>query len=165
MAMLTGLASSRGYLDKSLAPFWGNSTSARGYFDDLPAVWKNFSQHGYVTMFAEDHPKYTAFNYNAHGFKKPPTDYYMRPLWLSMEQQKKLTSRDHRCYGHLPKHKFLLKYFQDFLTAMQTGNHSYFAFTFFTLLSHDHLNSVKVKKLLSTSIFYSFKLFCFLRIV
>lgn len=144
MAMLTGLASSRGYLDKSLGPFWGNATTAKGHFDDLPAVWKNFSQHGYVTMFAEDHPKYTAFNYNAQGFKKPPTDYYMRPFWLAMEQQKKLISRDHRCYGHLPKHKFLLKYLEEFLMNMQTGNNTYFAFAFFTLLSHDHINSVKV---------------------
>jgi len=144
ITLLTGLASSRNYQDKSLAPFWGNATSAKGHFDHLPALWKNFSQHDYVTMFAEDHPRYAAFNYNAHGFKKPPTDYYMRPFWLAMEQQKRFTSKDQRCYGHVPKHKFLLSYMEDFLEKMQTGNHSYFAFTFFTLLSHDHINAIKV---------------------
>ncbi|XP_059474303.1 uncharacterized protein LOC132195978 isoform X2 [Neocloeon triangulifer] len=145
LSMLSGLAAKRYLVNKELAPFWGNGSTPRGYFDDLPALWKNFSQNDYVTMFAEDYPKFTAFNYNAHGFKTPPTDYYMRPFWLAMEQiMTHLVSKDKRCFGHLPKHKFLFNYIEQFLYKMLTGKHAFFAFTFLTYLSHDHINSIKI---------------------
>uniref|UniRef100_A0A915C8D7 Sulfatase N-terminal domain-containing protein n=2 Tax=Parascaris univalens TaxID=6257 RepID=A0A915C8D7_PARUN len=33
------------------------------YFDDWPFIWNNFSQNGYVTVFAEDRPDIGTFNY------------------------------------------------------------------------------------------------------
>lgn len=50
------------------------------YFDDWPLVWKIFSDEGYVTLFAEDRPDISTFNYFGwlRGFKYPPTDHYFR---------------------------------------------------------------------------------------
>ncbi|CAB3387376.1 Hypothetical predicted protein [Cloeon dipterum] len=144
LSLLSGFSASRYRNEKALRPFWGNASAPRGYFDDLPALWKNFSQNDYVTMFSEDFPKFTAFNYNAHGFKVPPTDYYMRPFWLAMENQKHRLSKDFRCYGNVPKYKFLLNYVKDFVCKMQKEGHAFFSLTFLTHLSHDHINSIKI---------------------
>jgi hypothetical protein len=144
IAMLTGLASSRNQMDKTLGPFWGNINASRGYFDHLPSVWKNFSSRGYVTMFTEDLPEYSIFNYMAHGFHNPPTHYYTRPFWLAMDQQKKLKSKDNRCYGNFPKYQYLLNYTEKFIQDMHKGKNAHFAFSFLTHLSHDSINSVQV---------------------
>ncbi|XP_069700320.1 uncharacterized protein [Periplaneta americana] len=112
------------------------------YFDDIPLVWDSFKTNGYTTMYDEDCPGLTIFNFGAWGFKKTPTDYYARPFWLAMDSIKNFKSRDSRCYGNTPKHMYLLKYLKEFVTKMK--DHRYFAFAFLTLLSHDDLNEVQV---------------------
>ena len=47
--------------------------------DHLPFIYKNYSQVGYKTLYAEDSSSWT-MNYNQKSFKKPPTDYYSHPL-------------------------------------------------------------------------------------
>lgn len=112
------------------------------YFDDIPLVWDSFKDSGYVTMYNEDSPSLTVFNFRASGFKDPPTDYYVRPFWLAMNSINNFKSRDTRCYGNTPKHMYLLDYIEQFAARMKY--HRYFAFTFLTLLSHDDLNEVQV---------------------
>ena len=46
------------------------------FVDDWPFVWKNLSKIGYTTMLAEEQPG--IFSYKAPGFKKQPTDVYLR---------------------------------------------------------------------------------------
>ncbi|XP_071446730.1 uncharacterized protein [Hetaerina americana] len=149
MPMLSGLAAYKHlYADDLLPgeklwiPVWGGFDSRHQNFDDVPFVWKNFSNAGYVTMFAEDLPEYSIFNYLAKGFLKPPTNYYMRPFWLAIDKMKTFKSSDSRCYGNTPKHVYLFNYTEEFVRKMSQVR--YFAFSFLTALSHDHINSIKV---------------------
>jgi len=112
------------------------------YFDDIPIAWDSFRASGYATMYNEDIPDFTLFNYRASGFKYQPTDYYVRPFWLAMDSIKNFHSKDSRCYGNTPKHMYLLDYIERFAARMK--DHRYFAFTFCTILSHNDLNEVQV---------------------
>ncbi|XP_065336668.1 uncharacterized protein LOC135937445 [Cloeon dipterum] len=147
LAFLSGYSDgAEGGADESQGPFWQDTT---GKFDNylLPIAWKYFSEHGYVTMFAEDQPDVDTFSFKERGFHVPQTDYVMRPFWQAMEQftvgRQDLKS-DRRCYGHLPKHMFLFNYTRDFAVKMQKEGCAFFSLTFSTPLSHDHINSVQV---------------------
>ncbi|CAB3370348.1 Hypothetical predicted protein [Cloeon dipterum] len=136
---LSGLAA--GYAEMS--PRFGDGNTPAGYSDELPATWRDFSAAGHVTMFAEDDAAITIFNYMAKGFKEPPTHYYMRPFWLAMDQQAHW-AWDSRCYGHIPKFRFLFDYMERFLGKMHAENRAHFSFTFLSHLSHEAINPIQV---------------------
>jgi hypothetical protein len=116
-----------------------------GYFDELPTVWKNFSNNGYMTLYNEDEPVWNTFNYVFKGFKKQPTDYYGRPFWLAMDEYiLKLNSDNTKCYAHVPKHHHLLNYTRDFVLKMSKEKQPYFALTISTGLSHGDIYEIKV---------------------
>lgn len=48
------------------------------YFDDLPWIWNNFTEHGYLTGYADD--QLSVFDFRFNGFRKQPTDIYLHPL-------------------------------------------------------------------------------------
>lgn len=52
------------------------------FVDDWPFLWHNFSKAGYATLLSEEQPG--IFTYKAAGFKKPPTDIYLRPFGAQM---------------------------------------------------------------------------------
>lgn len=55
-------------------------------FDSCPFIWKNFSASNYVTGFFED--GIGSLNWGGQsGFMKPPTDYYLHPLFLAVSDQ------------------------------------------------------------------------------
>ncbi|KAK7864712.1 hypothetical protein R5R35_010964 [Gryllus longicercus] len=139
LTMLTGMAA-RKKPDIKVTD-WGDN-KANGFFDDLPVVWKNFSENGYVTMTAEDQPELTAFNYLAKGFMEKPTDYYMRPFWLAIDSVRNFRSSDARCYGNTPHFEFLFNYTREFVEKMRDKR--YFAFSFLTGFSHNSINEVQV---------------------
>ena len=56
-------------------------------YDSFPFIWNNFSEAGYITIFAEDMPEISTFNYLTKGFIHPPADHYMRPYWIAMADQ------------------------------------------------------------------------------
>lgn len=112
------------------------------YYDDFPLAWKNFSENGYVTMFNEDFPYLSLFNYLASGFKKPPTDLYVHPFWLAVENVDNFESSDWRCFANTPKHIYFLDYIKQFAARMKEFR--YFAFSFITGLSHVDLNLIQV---------------------
>jgi len=114
------------------------------YFDDIPIVWNSFRASGYATMYNEDEPNFSIFNFRASGFKNQPTDYYVRPFWLHVynNNNNSFKPEDKRCYGNTPEHIYLLDYIEQFAARMK--NHRYFAFTFLTHLSHNDLNEVQV---------------------
>lgn len=45
------------------------------FFDDLPFIWKNFSDKGYITSHADDYT--SVFSYRFKGFRQQPTDYFL----------------------------------------------------------------------------------------
>ena len=78
MAILTGYN-----LDQVKSSCWKQRTD---YMDRCPILWKDFSENGYVTMYAEDEPTIGTFNYHKKGFLEQPTDYYLRPFMLAAEK-------------------------------------------------------------------------------
>ena len=47
--------------------------------DECPLIWKEFAKRGYATVYMEDEPEFSTFNYLKAGFFNKPTDYYLRP--------------------------------------------------------------------------------------
>ncbi|KAE9552195.1 hypothetical protein FO519_004576 [Halicephalobus sp. NKZ332] len=108
-------------------------------------AWRKFGAHDYVTFFAEDSPKIATFNYDGRtkGFvKRPPTDHYLRPLYLSWEDHLLRTRSDIFCYDSVPVHKIQLNFLQNFLDSY--SKKAKFAFSWFLEISHDYLNTVGV---------------------
>ncbi|CAL8096489.1 unnamed protein product [Orchesella dallaii] len=131
-----------------------NSTcNVQDGFDSCPFIWKTFSEHGYRTAFGEDSTWMGGFNYLKKGFKKPPTDYYLRPFGIAAEEHiahhKELNAN--LCYGPRLSMEVLLDYVQKFAYTMGKDKR-YFQFIWSTSLTHDELNYGRLgdKHLLST---------------
>uniref|UniRef100_A0A158Q6Z7 Uncharacterized protein n=1 Tax=Elaeophora elaphi TaxID=1147741 RepID=A0A158Q6Z7_9BILA len=87
------------------------------YVDEVyPFVWKNFSEAGYVTLYAEDSAKLGTFTYRLkkhetqsrdlygqdfQGFKYQPTDHYVRTFFQRAEDM----FSNLQCLGSVPMHK------------------------------------------------------------
>ncbi|CAG2176048.1 unnamed protein product, partial [Oppiella nova] len=54
-------------------------------FDYFPFIWKEYQRKGYRTLYMEDAPNMNTYNYGRRGFVDPPTDYYLRPYYLAMD--------------------------------------------------------------------------------
>ena len=78
MAVLTGQFSNY---------YWNESIRNAKHFDDVPFIWKEFSKQNFTTTLIEDLPRYSLFNFNKIGFVEQPTDYYLRPVSLSIDKQ------------------------------------------------------------------------------
>ncbi|OQR72076.1 hypothetical protein BIW11_10599 [Tropilaelaps mercedesae] len=106
------------------------------YFDDWPLIWKRFSKEGYETLYAEDFPQFSTFNYLANGFSRPPTHHYLRPFWLAIEYSMLSKTSSLLCYGAKPKYQLQLDYIKYFLRKKRTN--PYFAFSFLVEISHEY---------------------------
>ncbi|XP_059152576.1 uncharacterized protein LOC131938533 [Physella acuta] len=115
-----------------------NETMVHHPFDEYPFFWKNFSNAGYRTLYAEDAPKIAIFVYDKEGFHEPPADYYNRPLSLAMERQRSLWNNNHHCIVDRLETTMVLDYVTDFSRVFKDKPH--FGFTFITRLTHDSLN-------------------------
>ena len=127
-AMLTG---------KWLKSLKGNFPS----LDDWPWIMKDYKSRGYVTLYAEDDPRIASFNSRLGGFDKQPTDHYIRPFWLAMEQRGLNGRRRNKtdllyrvCFDSEPLHNVTLNYVTSFLKAY--SDMPKFAFSYFSYLPH-----------------------------
>lgn len=127
-AILTGLN-----LDQMKKQCW---TSRFKKFDDCPFVWKEFSKLGYVTVYAEDQPTGSTFNYHKTGFVIPPTDYYIRPFLLASEHELPVKIRDFMnvCLGPTPTSEHIFRYTTDFMTVFKSA--LYFMIAWINNFSH-----------------------------
>lgn len=118
--------------------YW-NESMRDMFFDDVDFIWKNYSERGYRTLFAEDAPQIATFNYLKKGFRDPPADYYFRPFALAVE--KSLIRRESKanCLHSMLEIDMLYNYLKDFVKTME--DRSFFAFTFVARLTHDNLNA------------------------
>ncbi|CAL2038843.1 unnamed protein product [Caenorhabditis brenneri] len=109
------------------------------YVDDVyPFIWKNYSDKGYVTMYAEDAFNIGTFTYRLKGFRQQPTDHYTRTLFQEVEKL-----NDRNCIGSIPLHRMWLQNGRQF---MKTYNDvPRFCLMHQSLLSHDDINLVGVE--------------------
>lgn len=115
-------------------------------FDDCPFVWKNFSDAGYLTGFAEDAAWMGLFTYLKAGFKKQPTDYFWNPFNRISEQQ---IGNTHSlnvdlCVGGRLVYKTFIDYIYKFTSTMAGNRAPYFGFFWSSTISHDFLNRPQI---------------------
>lgn len=108
-------------------------------FDGYDFIWKQFSDYGYRTFYAEDAPDIAIFDFLKAGFKTPPADHFNRPMSVAMEMKEGNWFNNHHCFQGRLETDIVLNYLSDFIETYQKD--PYFAFTFITRLSHDDVNS------------------------
>ena len=130
------------------------------YTDPYPFIWKDYARKKYVTMFSEDFPEISIFNYMLKGFKDPPTDHYLRPYYIArntlhpiqwkanqvmmfLENKSiKFGKYSSLCYQNSPKHKIHLDHYAKFIS--QYKGRRKFAFSWITEISHDYMNFLEL---------------------
>ncbi|RUS82218.1 hypothetical protein EGW08_010032 [Elysia chlorotica] len=117
-----------------------NETMNNKPFDEYPFFWKEFSQAGYRTLYAEDAPYIAIFVYDKAGFHKPPGDYYNRPLSVALEKQRSIWNANGNCVGDRLETSVVLDYVTDFSRVFKDKPH--FGFTFITRMTHDDMSMV-----------------------
>ncbi|KAL4235829.1 hypothetical protein ACF0H5_004219 [Mactra antiquata] len=117
---------------------WGDNRTNLT-FDGYDFLWKQFSDKGYRTFYAEDAPDIAIFDFLKGGFKTPPTDHFNRPVSVAMEMKEQNWYNNHHCFQDRLETDIVLKYLSDFIETYQ--HDPFFAFTFITRLSHDSVNS------------------------
>lgn len=114
--------------------------SNKNKVDDCPFIWKEFSDLGYITAYAEDTPNISTFNYLKTGFVDKPTDYYLRPFMLATHSA--LTQRKVYglpvCVGPVAPVDHILNYARRFLETFNDSNH--FSLYWMNSLSHNNPN-------------------------
>ncbi|KAH8412009.1 hypothetical protein KR222_006637 [Zaprionus bogoriensis] len=55
-------------------------------YDACPFIWNDFKHAGFKTTYAEDNEVLGTFNYGKYGFRRVPTDFYMRPLMVEINK-------------------------------------------------------------------------------
>ncbi|XP_050396584.1 uncharacterized protein LOC126815085 [Patella vulgata] len=102
--------------------------------DDLNIIWRNYSQAGYSTLYGEDFPESGTFQYTMGGFQKLPTDYYLRPFAIALNDDPYVWNSFHNCVQNRSETSIILQYGLDFF---QTFRHRpAFAFSFPVHLTH-----------------------------
>ena len=125
------------------------------YFDDYKFVWKEFDKLGYRTLFGEDAPEISIFNYMRQGFRNKPMDYYLRPFSLAIEEYSSLWNNNHDCLRDIPETQLVLDWTKDFLNLYKSD--PYFAFIFLTRLTHDNVNKAGAADTLYANFFKQLK--------
>ncbi|KAL1451470.1 hypothetical protein WDU94_005846 [Cyamophila willieti] len=115
---------------------------SKSYFDPCPFIWRDLNRKGYITSYAEDIYDVSTFNYHKKGFREPPTDYYLRPLFAAGETKFKTSNMDtfkNWCVGSNSESEVILSYTREFISHF--SSYSYFKFIWMNAFSHNDLNS------------------------
>ena len=132
-------------------------------YDNHPFIWRNVSAQGGATFFSEDWPRLCTYNLETSGgggFSKPPTDHYMRPFYLAINEMEqfeapladvlqffedknfRLRTNSYLCYGDTTMHVLAIEYFKRFLIAYREDYK--FAQVWNNKLSHNYVNFIKL---------------------
>ena len=111
-------------------------------FDTVPFIWKELKSHGYMTLFAEDYSELAMFNYIG-GFEQIPTDYYMRPFMLAINEEQDMWNQNHKCFVDKTEAEIVLNWLLDYVRYCVIKQQPYFAFSFLTRLSHDTMDGIR----------------------
>ena len=115
---------------KYFAPF--------SYLDKYDFIWKKAK--GFVTILAEDEPEIATFNTGRKGFSSQPTDFYMRPYWLSFWRSTLFNRSNEYCLGNMPRHVLLLDWVRQLFELCRRESRAYFSYVFYTELVHSQPN-------------------------
>ena len=85
-------------------------------FDRQPMIWRQFSSLGYTTLYTEDEPEVSTFNYRKKGFFAKPTDHYARPLYLAVQRSKFVSRGGDVCLNDRLHLAVQLQWFKDFIS-------------------------------------------------
>ncbi len=113
-------------------------------FDTCPFIWNHFKKAGYLTSYTDDDRRLGLFHYLKNGFKRPPTDYYLRPFWSAADKHigtgKLLFSK--MCCGPRLSFEVMVDYVKK-LTSEVTihKNRNLFQFIWSSSVTHDFLNA------------------------
>ncbi|XP_060590624.1 uncharacterized protein LOC132745678 [Ruditapes philippinarum] len=119
-------------------------------FEKLPFIWKNFSENNYVTFYAEDHLQFHTFNFKKEGFKRQPTDHYVRPFWIAdfesrptklLFWKEDMSSYNKRkCLANIPKYLVQINYLKQFIDTYKDVRK--FGISHLNELSHQDVNDL-----------------------
>lgn len=115
-----------------------------GPFDNFPFIIKNFSRLNYTTFFSEEWRESAFYNLK-NGFREQPTDYYLRPFWLSLYETMSYykypgNSNPRPCYLNKLLHFVSLNWLEQFLNVHhQTLDYPTFGILKMNEMSHDYL--------------------------
>ena len=121
------------YIDNGKTPKWTP--------EEYKLVWKNFSAAGYRTMFVEDCPSWSLFNYYGKSlYPKSHPSYFPRPLSYAMELDGKIWNTGHHCVLDTLETAKVLDYVNDFSKCFGDRKESkpYFSFSFNTRITHNY---------------------------
>lgn len=116
------------------------SKIATSVYDNCSLIWKRYKQAGFKTIYGEDVGDLSLFNWQHSGFKKAPTDYYLRPILIEMEKHisyEKIANVA-LCMGGRRTSDVLLEYIRKLKPLMTTEK--FFAFFWSVAMTHDLFN-------------------------
>lgn len=124
-------------------------------FDRCPFIWHNFRAEGYKTFYAEDGVGMDTFYGSRGGFKKPPTDYFLRPLQsagIPALVHEGPSNSSSYCYGPRSAFRTMLDYLEKMAIVLEKQQSPYFAFAYSSSYTQDALNGGRyiAKELLET---------------
>ncbi|XP_037277308.2 uncharacterized protein LOC119170288 [Rhipicephalus microplus] len=110
------------------------------YLDSLPMLWKSFAANGYSTLYAEDNPTLSTFNYLKEGFLNQPTDYYLRPFLSTCERETghRKPLNCYHCVGTQSETEIVLDWLRSYKELMLRWPS--FAFVWINSATHDDFN-------------------------
>ena len=140
LALLTGMAEEKNYELNITSEIDYYRELDSTYHDHIPFIWKEYEKNGYLTMYQEDYPLISIFNYYKKGFRYLPTSLYDRGYWLKYYQ---LRSGPDKCHLEKPTYKTWLEKIDQFIIHMNSNqinqNIPYFSFNFITEYTHEYL--------------------------
>lgn len=109
-------------------------------YDNCSLIWTRYKEAGFKTIYAEDVGALSLFNWKHSGFRKSPTDYYLRPLLLEMERHISYEKRLNiaLCLGGRRTVDVLLEYITKLMPVMKKER--FFAFFWTVAMTHDLFN-------------------------
>lgn len=120
------------------------------YFNPREFLFEKLHLEGYRTAYFEDSATSGSFQHRYNGFKYPPADHYLRPLFLQATEK--------LCVGGVPRHALLLNITLQFIK----GADKRFCFTFIdsnliASIEDDlsaFLKAIKVNGILENTVFF-----------
>lgn len=96
-------------------------------------IWSRYKEAGYVTAYGEDWSEsyYSNTEHNIMRFRKPPTDHYLRTLFLARERKVETST----CLGKMLSIRHVFSYAFDFVNTYKFDK--YFGYFWLSTVSHD----------------------------